>query len=191
MNGATISYDQDGNEVLVLDNVRFNLKKSKDSIIRIEVRKESNGASFNEAKEKSTAIEYSYTIQGNTIVLDDFLTTSSENKFKNQEVRVTLYIPAGSIIAYSNGNNNCWTMRAPLDRVLNGCEMAEYLWEMDNNGDLICQNCPEIEEEDEDHDERNKIIIDENGIDIDIKDGQDSFEMKINEDGIHIKTEEN
>ena len=102
MNGATISYDQDGNEVLVLDDVRFNLKKSKDSIIRIEVRKESNGASFNEAKEKSTAIEYSYTVEGNTIALDDFLTTSSENKFKNQEVRVTLYIPAGSIIAYSN-----------------------------------------------------------------------------------------
>ena len=193
MNGATISYDQDGNEVLVLDDVRFNLKKSKDSIIRIEVRKESNGASFNEAKEKSTAIEYSYTVEGNTIALDDFLTTSSENKFKNQEVRVTLYIPAGSIIAYSNGNNNCWTMRAPLDRVLNGCEMADYVWEMDTEGDLICQNCPEEEDEDEgqDEDQRNKIIIDENGIDIDIKDGGDSFEMKINEDGIHIKTEEN
>ena len=193
MNGATISYDQDGNEVLVLDDVRFNLKKSKDSLIRIEIRKESNGASFNEAKEKSTAIEYSYTVEGNTIALDDFLTTSSENKYKNQEVRVTLYIPTGFIIAYSNGDNNCWTMRAPLDHVMNGCEMADYIWEMDLNGDLICQNCPEIEneDEDEDSDERNKIIIDENGIDIDIKDGQDSFKMKIDENGINIKTEEN
>lgn len=189
MDGATISYDQDGNEVLVLDDVRFNLKKSMDSLIRIEVRKESNGASFNEAKEKSTAIEYNYTVEGNTIALDDFLTTSSANKFKNQEVRVTLYLPAGSIIAYSIGNSDrCWTMRAPLDRVMNGCEMADYLWEMDSRGELICQNCPE---EDEGQDDRNKIIIDENGIDIDIKDDQDSFQMKIDEDGISIKTEEN
>jgi hypothetical protein len=171
------------------------LDERNDSLraVHIEVRKESNGSSFTGAKEKSTAIKYGYTVEGNTIALDDFLTTSSENKFKNQEVRVTLYIPAGSVIAYSNGNNSCWTMRAPLDRVLNSCEMADYVWEMDSEGELICQNCPETdeEEEDEDQDEGNKIIIDENGIDIDIKDGQDSFQMKIDEDGINIQTEEN
>jgi hypothetical protein len=60
---------------------------------------------------------------------------------------------------------------------------------MDKDGELKCQDCPEIEV-DEDNDGNGKIIINEDGIDIDIKDENDSFEMKINEDGIKVKAGE-
>ena len=59
---------------------------------------------------------------------------------------------------------------------------------MDDNGELQCLDCPE--DDNEDSDGNGKIIINEDGIDIDIKDNQDSFELKINEDGVKVKAKE-
>jgi len=59
---------------------------------------------------------------------------------------------------------------------------------MGPDGTLQCLNCPpDTDEEDGD----GHIIIDEDGVDIDLKDDQDSFEMKINEDGIRVRAKEN
>jgi hypothetical protein len=60
---------------------------------------------------------------------------------------------------------------------------------MGSDGELKCQDCPEEDEENPDENEEGgKIIIDENGVNIDIKDHNDSFEMKIGEGGIKVKT---
>jgi hypothetical protein len=59
---------------------------------------------------------------------------------------------------------------------------------MNNNGELICNDCPETEEIEED--QNNKIIIDENGVDIDIKGDGDNFKLKIDEKGVQIKANE-
>ena len=42
----------------------------------------------------------------------------------------------------------------------------------------------------EEEDENGKIIINGDGVDIDLKDGSDSFQMKIDEDGVQIKAGE-
>ena len=56
---------------------------------------------------------------------------------------------------------------------------------------IIDKNGLNITIKDGDSDEDGKIIIDENGIDVDIKDKDENFEMKINEDGVHIKKDDN
>ncbi|MEP4946432.1 MAG: hypothetical protein ABJU26_02725, partial [Flavobacteriaceae bacterium] len=56
-----------------------------------------------------------------------------------------------------------------------------------------CQDCPEeldLDDNDDDGNEGGKIIIDENGIDIDLQDRNDAFKVKIDEDGIKIKAGE-
>lgn len=65
--------------------------------------------------------------------------------------------------------------------------LVSYIWLMGDDGELKCQNCPEEPEETEEEEEGGKIIINEDGVDINLKDNQDSFEMKINEDGIKVK----
>ena len=61
--------------------------------------------------------------------------------------------------------------------------VPKHIWVMDEDGSLSCTDCPE-DEETEGH-----IIIDEEGIDIDIRDDDDSLKMKIGEDGVEIKTD--
>ena len=183
--------DDDGNDILLSNDVQVKIEKSNTSSSQIRIRKDARGSSFNDARETAEKIAYNFKTEGSTIYLDHFLTTHRSNKFKDQEVQINLAIPVGTVLSYASDNNRCWTMRAPLDRNMNGCEMTKYLWRMDANGELICLNCPkekDDDDDDEDGKENNRIIINEEGVDIDIKDNKDSFKMKIDENGVQIKT---
>jgi len=190
INGMVLNFNEEGQEVLVSEDVRISLKKSKDSIARIEIRRNADGSSFQNAKETAEKIDYSYVVEGNSIVFDDFLTTARENKFKDQEVRISLYLPVGTVIDYERSNSRCSTIRANNDRDMNGCDFEDYIWKLNPKGEWECQDCPEREWNDDD-DGDNRVIINEDGIDIDIKDNGESFKMKIDEDGVEIKAEDN
>ena len=188
VDGMTISTDEDGKEVFISKDVRFNIKKSKDSLIRIEVRKEANGPSFNEAKATSERIDYAYKVEGNTLMLNDFLTTARENKFMDQEVRANIYLPVGTTFGITIGNSNrCYIIRSENDQDMDGCEASDYLWKMGEDGELECQDCTEKEGGEADENDRNRVIINEDGIDINIKDNGESFKMKIDGKGVDIK----
>jgi len=189
INGVVLNYTESGEEVLLSKDVRINLKMSKDSVARLQVRKNANGSSFKNATETAEKIDYYYEVQGNTIILDDFLTTPKENKYRDQEVRIYLYLPIGTMVLYDKSPTNCWVIRANNDKDMNGCEITKYTWEMDSDGELICQNCP-IHEEDDDGNGNGKIIINEDGVDIDIKGDGDNFKLKIDKKGVQIKTNE-
>ncbi len=189
INGMVLNFNEEGQEVLVSEDVRISLKKSKDTIARIEIRKNADGSSFQNAKETAENIDYSYEVVGNSIIFDDFLTTPRENKFKDQEVRVNLYLPVGTVIDYDRSNGRCRTLRANNDRYMNGCDFDDYIWKLSPQGEWICQDCPEHLDSDSNED-NNHIRIDADGVDIDIKDNGDSFKMKIDEDGVEMKAKD-
>ena len=189
-NGLTISRNDDGEEIMVLDDINFYLEKSKDSTAHIEIIKESNGPSFEEAEALAGKIDYTYKVEGNTLYLEDFLTTARKNKMMNQEVRINLYLPEGSILKYMNESDyRCWRMHFKNDRDFDSCDLKDYTWKMGFDGELKCEGCP-AEELNENNNGNNKIIINEDGIDIDISEDGESFKMKIDEDGVRIKANE-
>ena len=62
------------------------------------------------------------------------------------------------------------------DKDLYRSEIVEYTWQMQENGELQCLDCPDyIDDEDED---AGRIRIDEEGLDIKIQENGDSFKMK-------------
>lgn len=190
---SIMTYTDDGEEVLLSDNVRFKIKRTKDTVVSVEIRKEANGRSFDQAREKADKIRYNYKVEGNTIYLDDFLMTQSTSRFNDEEVRVTIYLPAATLFNYTKSNRRCPMLRANNDQDMNGCDISGQTWKMGTDGELKCQDCPPIEETDEDegNNGRNKIIINEDGIDIDIQDNGESFKMKIDGNGVKIKANEN
>jgi len=190
IDGVMVTSSDNGEEIMVSDDVRLSVKKSKDSVIRIKVRKDANGSSFIEAKEIAGNIDYSYAVEGNAIILDDFLTTSMSNKFRDQEVWVTLFVPEGKTIQFDNESVRCIRMGTRNDSDMGRCEVPDYIWIMGADGELKCQDCPEKIENENENDNDNHIIINEDGINIDIKDNGDSFEMKINQDGVKIKADD-
>ncbi|MBT8203904.1 MAG: PspC domain-containing protein [Eudoraea sp.] len=187
--GLFLTQNEAGEPVLFSDNMRFDLRKSTDSLPRIRVRKDANGSSFANARDRAANISYGFLTEGNTLFLDSYLTTGAENKMRDQEVRVSVYLPEGMIVQFDENTKRHLGRSTRYDKDLYRSEIVDYTWAMQNNGELKCLDCPEGLESDEENEE-GRIIINEDGVDIDIKDDGDSFEMKIDEDGVRIKTKE-
>ncbi len=181
VNGISVVHDEAGDKLLYSDDVRVDIKKSEDSISRIRIRKDANGVSFADARNRAAKINYSYEADSTGLRLNDHLTTAMENKIRDQEVRLTVYVPAGVLITFNDNARGYIGRTTKYDADVYRRRMVQYSWLMGEDGKLLCQDCPE-EEESEGH-----IIIDKDGIDIDIRDTDDGVIMKIDEDGVQIK----
>ncbi|WP_047244994.1 PspC domain-containing protein [Maribacter thermophilus] len=189
MGNMMITHDDNGDKLLVSEDVRFRIRKSKDSIFRIEIRKEANGPSFIRAKETAEQIAYHYKVEGNSIELNNFLETPGHTKFNDQEVRVNLFVPVGTILTYDKGDGRSWVMRADTDNDMD--YLDPYTWKMTDDNELTCLDCPE-EMDDEEDEGNNRIRINGQGVDIKFNDENgESFKMKIDEDGVRIKAKDN
>jgi len=190
-NNLQMVYNDGGEALLYSEDVRFDIKKSKDSTVHIKIRKDADGSSFEAARATSNAINYEYSISGNELVLDDYLTTETKNKIRDQEVRVLLYLPEGMSVRFDDNVRGSIGRGTKNDRDYYRSEIVEYLWTMDEEGELKCQDCPERSLDSYDDDDRGNIIINEDGIDIQIKDRNEQGKIIINEDGIDINVQDN
>ncbi|MEC3965909.1 PspC domain-containing protein [Flagellimonas halotolerans] len=180
----TFGYDENDNRVLMSDEVDIKIRKSDTDSIKINIRKDADGSSTLAARDRARNIEYGYEIDGNEILLDEYLITPTSNKARNQEVTITIYIPASITVYFDDSTSRYIGRGIDNDQGYYRSGIAGQHWLMDEDGELQCLDCTDL---DDDSNENGKIIINEDGIDIDIKDNQDSFEMKINEDGVKVK----
>lgn len=198
-------YDENNTQHIFSQDVRLIVKSTKDSIGSIRIRKEANGHSHNAARTRAKDIDYQYTLENNTLSLNNYFLASADQKYNSQEVEVTLYIPEGAVIY---ADDNTYYYHRNDDRygdILENENEEHYLKVLEKS--VKCLDCPEGEYEDKhgnviinenginitinEDGEKGKVIIGENGIDIDVNEtGGDSFEMKIDENGIKIKSNE-
>ncbi len=196
-------YDENDTQFIFSQDVRLIVKSTKDSIASIKIRKEASGESHQEARDRAIDINYSYNLENNTLLLDNYFLMSPEKRYNNQEVEVTVYLPEGTVI-YADENTYYYHRNSDYygDILENGDE-EHYLRILKDATE--CIDCPSDDFKIEDTEngkviinenginitinedgENGKIIIDKNGLDIDIKESEDNFEMKIDENGIKI-----
>ncbi len=185
----TFGFDENNKRFLISDEVDFKIRKSEDSLVRVNVRKDSHGSTTIRARERAKNINYGYALNEGEILLDDHLTTDLSNKARDQEVTTTIYIPEGKVVKLDKSTVGHIGRGIKRDKDYYRNDMVDYIWIMGADGELKCQECPEVEEfdeEDEEGEEGGKIIINENGIDIKINDRNEKGQIIINEDGIDI-----
>ncbi|MCL6272904.1 PspC domain-containing protein [Muricauda sp. 2012CJ35-5] len=180
------TYDDNDKRILISDDVDVKVRKAEDDAFSINVRKDSHGNTTLNARERAKTISYGYEVAGSTIFLDDFLTTPPSSKARNQEITSTIYIPEGTFIKFEESARGHIGRGIKNDQDYYRSSIVGHLWTMGDDGELKCQDCPEEPESDE-TENGGSIIIDKDGVNIDIKDQNDEFQMKLNEDGISIK----
>ncbi|MEZ2415599.1 PspC domain-containing protein [Muriicola sp. E247] len=190
-NHMTLTYNEEGERLLFSDDIRFDITKSADTLAYLKIRRNADGSSLTDARERASNILYSYTLEGNTLSLNNYLTTALENKVRDQEVRVTLSVPEGTLVRFEPGMRRYIGRLTRYDKDIYRGDLVDYLWLMKSNGELECQDCPEnMNGRLEWSDDEGRIIIDEDGIDINVKDGGESFKLKIDERGVEIKADD-
>jgi hypothetical protein len=188
--GLYVTRDEDGNRLLYSDDIRFDIRKSEDSLAHIRIRKDANGNSFEDARERAAKIDYQYDMQNGTLLMDNYLTTAYENKVRDQEIRIALYVPEGTVIRLDENTKRHLGRITRYDKDLYRSDIVTYTWEMQSNGELKCLDCPEGIDRSGDQDGEGRIIINKEGVDVNINNDGESFKMKIDENGLKIKADE-
>ncbi|WP_369765558.1 PspC domain-containing protein [Flavobacterium sp. WC2429] len=194
-NDFKITQDSTDNDVIYSNEVSFKIEKTDEKTPYIQIEKEAKGKSLSEAKKRAKEIKYNYKIIGNQLILDNYLLSDLKNKYRDQEIEVTLYLPEGTLFKadssvqnYDRSNDEFFNLHYSSDK---------YLYQvMDTK--VKCLDCPADEDEDNDVDVDNNeddhatVTINKNGVSITndtiIKGNNDIKELKINKDGIIIKT---
>lgn len=187
--GMKIRYDENDQPLLYSDNLLVDILMAEDSVASLRIRKDADGSSFEDARNRAGRVNYAYALSGNTLSLDRFFTTGTENKVRDQLVRLALYVPEGTVLGFDRSARDYIGRRTRTDRDLYRKDIANYRWRMGADGALTCLDCPEHIPAADWESGNGHIIIDENGVDIDLKDSGDTFKMKIDEDGVKIKAD--
>ena len=177
--------DENDKEIIYSNNVKIHLMKTDESKTYIQIEKVANGSSFNDAKERARNIVYNFDIQGNIINLDNYLITARDNKFRDQEVHIYIYIPKGTVIFPNETISDYLTNHNSDIDMYYGKENHYYKL---IDGDFECLDCPEeIENNEWNSDEDNNVEIKINGQDI-INSETEIKTINVDENGISIQT---
>ena len=93
-----ITIDSTGNDVIYSNNVSFRIAQSDSQTAYIQIEKEAKGKTLFEAKQRAEKIKYSYKIIGNQLVFDNYLLSDLKEKFRDQEIEITLFLPLGTLL---------------------------------------------------------------------------------------------
>jgi hypothetical protein len=190
-----ITEDSLGTNVIYSNQVRLNVLKTDEKLPYLQIEKEAKGKSLSDARKTAEKIRYGYSIVGNKIVLDNYLITDFKNKYRDQEVELTLYLPEGTLLKpdssvqeYDNSDDSFFNLHFSSD---------DYIYKV-GNSQVKCLNCPPEENEWNDVENADadststSVTLNENGILIKEQNKEEVDKevksVKINKDGITIKT---
>jgi len=185
-----ITIDSTGNDVIYSNNVSFRIAQTDTQSAYIQIEKEAKGKTLFEAKQRAEKIKYGFKIIGNQLVFDNYLLTDVKEKFRDQEIEITLFLPLGTLLKIDESV-------ARYDRT----DDDYFLWYPENHNDIYkvesdkikCQNC--IDEDNEDvtidtKQEADSVVtttVTVNGEVVKVKKTTTKKGLSVDKDGVIIK----
>ena len=135
-------------ELMVYTNdIRLDVKKSNTGYAYFIVQKESYGRSRIKASKNAEKIQYEYTITDNEIVFDAFFLSDLKNIFKDEEIDITVFIPATSTIYFDSSVKNFLSNVKNKGNIYDK-EMVDHHFKMTNTV-LKCTDCIAVSQRNE------------------------------------------
>jgi hypothetical protein len=124
------------------------------------------------------------------LLLPGQLTTNFENKYRDQEVEIYLYLPVGTILFADDNTYSFHRNEGHYEDILDNGQEERYL-EITREG-TRCLDCPEEEEDpwgsSDDNDEWDEDLSDD--FDASIKVNEDEVRVRINEKEITVEKDQ-
>lgn len=139
--------DSSGKEFLYSNRVKIQVLYTDEKQPYIQVERFSEGRTFSEAKKRAEKVIYKYENIKNKIIFDNYLLTEVNNKSRNQNVVVKLFLPNGYKIMpdLSMFNNHYYFADAMQNDILyNESAYLNKVYEM-KQSTLKCLNCDDLE----------------------------------------------
>ncbi len=180
-NGFSVTEDSTGTKVIYSKDVDVRFKPSNSAKTFIEIEFSSRAETLTQAKEKARKIRYTVSIIGNRILLDKYLLTDFADKFRNQEVDITIFVPNG---IYIRPDENLRHFDYSDNDFFDLHYSGNYLYKVENRK-VRCLDCPADENDRDDNDDEGDR--DSKGFSIS-SDSDPNASITLNKDGILIKS---
>jgi phage shock protein PspC (stress-responsive transcriptional regulator) len=189
-----VTQDSTGTDVIYTNEVSLKIERTDEKLPYIQIEKEAKGKSLSEAKKRAAQIKYSYRIEGSRLIFDNYLLTDLKNKYRDQEIEITLFLPKGTLVKPDDSLQNY--DRTDSDYFIWNPGSSNDVYQVEDNG-IKCINCITQTNDQNNSKEaaesnQTSITIDENGVSIKgdtiIKTKKNFKGLTINKDGIIIKT---
>lgn len=128
----------DDNQIL-LRNVDFDIKPSKDSLWHVRVMSHARGGSKKSARKRAENIEFNFNFKDNTLSLPDYIIFDKADKIRAQEVDVILYVPEGKYVYLDRGIEDIIDDIHNVQNIYDP-RMVGHMWQM-NKVELDCLDC--------------------------------------------------
>lgn len=156
-----LTQDENSKEVMYSNNVSIEIMETDEALAYLQIEKLANGKSIIEAKKRAEKIKYGYKIEGNTLILDDYILSSVDNKLRGQEVIIYLYLPKGTVFKTDNNfkkfnqsDTDYFDFRTSLNNIYRVEKKTKiYNYSSDSGTNNFIEN-----------DSNATIVFDENGI---------------------------
>jgi len=187
--GYRLVFDENNVEKIYSNDIRFNIFQTDAKEPYVKINKRSKGKSKIAARENAGNIGYSFTEAGEDLLLNGYFLTEIENKFRDQSLKIDLYLPENQVIYIDK------SMRSflyDIDNVQNiyDRDMPKHYYKMTKEG-LSCLDCDESWNNNIDDTGSFKMKIDEDGVNINITgDANENAKVIINANGINISSSE-
>jgi len=170
--GTSLVVDDNNEEKIYSNNINLNIHQSNNEKLLIKVRKSSKGKSRELARENASGIDYTSQINDKDVILDGYFLTDPKSELLSRKdyVKVDLYLPVGKVIYLDRSLRSFLYDVKNIQNVYDS-DMVKHYYRITEEG-LDCLDC-EAMVEDVENAEKDK--------------DPESFNMKIDEDGVHIK----
>ena len=183
--GLKIEYNENNEKIIYSNDIRLIVRHTRDSVASLTIKKKAQGSSFLNAKQRAEDINYDYSMEHDTLFLNGFFTTDMENKYRDQEVEIALYLPVGTVLFADSNTYSFHRNSSRYDDILNNGDEEHFLriiengtqcldcWEdsasmmrSNTDDDAQWENDVENDFNDDQDDDSHRIIIDEDGIEV-------------------------
>lgn len=174
-------------EKLYATRVNVDIKSTEKATAYVKIRKESDGKNRLTANKDAESIEYKFNLTEKNLLLNGYFLSDLKNKFKDQLIDITVYLPVNSIVYLDASTQTYLNDVDNVQNIFDG-DMPKHYYKMTENG-LECLDCdPSIFGDEFKSDNENfKLNIDENGVEIKVNDGDKNAEVTIDEKGVKVK----
>ncbi|WP_240668917.1 PspC domain-containing protein [Flavobacterium columnare] len=191
--------DSLGHEYIYSNNVELELMPTDEAKPYIQIEYTAKGKTLSEARKNADRIGYKFRNDDsnpNILSLDNYFLIDPKYKFRDQQVRIFLFVPKGMYIKPDSSLKYYDITSSDYFRFF--ASSNDYVYKVEENK-IKCKNCPtnlledEDQEEESSYDDNSSIIINKDGLqikkDTTLTNTKDIKELKISKEGIIIKTE--
>lgn len=151
------------NDSLYINDLIVDVVESKSDQMELYYNFSARGSNRKVAAERAQKVDLQYKVVDNQLFIKEFIVTSVDEKYRNQQLKLSIGLPIGKSI-YLNENSE--QLIYDIKNVSNTYDgkMLNHHWKMTEKG-LMCTDCKWLEEEDQLNNTK------------DTEDEEDSFEI--------------